>query len=431
MLNKLFKQIYWISAIILMLIMAMYSYNSKQRDEEKSFINNTQEVVDSSLTNVYFFYGKTCPHCHEEDKLLQKIANNKEANIHYYEVYFSEENRDKYTLVNDHLKAESTGVPFTIIGDKHWTGYGSEESTGKYLKDRIAYCNQNKCEDTVGKLLGIIKEDVNKQDTTENTEISKEPTEEDKNINVSIFGFKLGDFNVKSVSLPLAVFVIAAVDGFNPCAMWILIFLITLLIDMKNRVRMLILGGTFIFISGLIYFLILSGWGFLFNFLMPYSGVINLIITFVALVFGYNSLDKYINLEKNVCIIENNQKRVKIFDKLKNLVKQKSFIISILGISVLAFSVNVVELFCSIGLPVVYSGLLSDAGISGFGKYLYHAFYALVFLLDDLIVFIVAMVTLNISRINEKIDKPMKLIGGIVMIIIALYLYWSALKTLL
>lgn len=405
-----------------------------------SFSGDTDFKDNEGKTNIYFFWSKTCPHCHNEKDFLKELTDAGKANVKDYEVN-ENNNSDKWFDVMDHLNVPEEsrgGVPFTVIGDKYWVGYGNEKTTGAELRDRVEFCNieENNCPDTTGALLGINTKTESTEDTseyqteTETTEVVVETgtqgdVTKDYDIEISIFGKSFGDFDTKNASLPFAVFVIALVDGFNPCAMWILIFLITMLIDMKNRFRMFALGGTFIFISGLVYFLILSGWGKLFEWLRPYSVGVNLIIAVLALYFAYSSLKDYTEKKDQACDVVNTEKRKRVFDRIKDVIQKKSFAVSLFGISLLAFSVNIVELFCSIGLPVIYSNLLADAGITGVSAYLYHLFYAFIFMLDDLVVFTIAMVTLNITGLSAKFTRPTKLIGGIVMGLIGLYLYWQ------
>ncbi len=231
----------------------------------------------------------------------------------------------------------------------------------------------------------------------------------------------IGSFNPKTVSLPLLSFVIGIVDGFNPCAMWILIFLITMLFNMKNRKRMWILGFAFIATSGLVYLLFMISWLNLAAFLNKIT-LIRLLISIFSIIFGLTNIYRYVNLKnKDIgCDITNEKQRGKLANKIKDITTRKSFILSLLGIMLLAISVNILELLCSLGLPVVFTQVLAINDLNTFEYILYLSIYILFFLIDDIIVFVIAMKTLKIKGISNKYEKYSHLIGGIIMLILGL-----------
>ncbi|MDD2208761.1 MAG: hypothetical protein PHG03_00510, partial [Bacilli bacterium] len=231
----------------------------------------------------------------------------------------------------------------------------------------------------------------------------------------------LGEFNAKTVSLPLLSMIMGAVDGFNPCAMWILIFLITMLFNMKDRRKMWILGLTFITTSGLIYLLFMMSWLNLATFLtkIPY---IRLLISIFSVIFGMINIYGYLNaLDKDVgCDITNQKQRNKIMERIKKIITEKKFILSLLGIIILAVSVNILELLCSLGLPVIFTQVLAINNLTTFQYAIYIFIYILFFLIDDILIFFIAMKTLNIKGISNKYTKYSHLIGGIIMLILGL-----------
>ncbi|MEJ2347937.1 MAG: hypothetical protein P8Y17_01915 [Patescibacteria group bacterium] len=234
----------------------------------------------------------------------------------------------------------------------------------------------------------------------------------------------LGDINTENLSLPLLSVVIGILDGFNPCAMWTLIFLISLLLGMKDKKRMWILGSTFIATSAFVYFLFLSAW---LNFFLVLGFVfwIRVAIGLVALGAGIYSLrDFYVNREGG-CKVTDSENRKKTLDKLKNITHKRKFIAAFFGIILLAFAVNLIELVCSAGLPAVYTQVLSLNDLPTLKYYLYILIYIFFFMIDDLFVFIVAMVTLHAVGIQTKYARFSRLIGGIIMVIIGILLLFK------
>ena len=230
----------------------------------------------------------------------------------------------------------------------------------------------------------------------------------------------LGKVDVKKVSLPIISIVIGLVDGFNPCAMWVLLFLITMFINMKDRRRMWILGFTFILSSALVYLM------FMLAYLHIASALIQTwfkyIIALVALVGGIINLRSYYKeRQKDIgCSVTDAKKRRKIVDKIKKILSEKSFIFAFFGIIFLAFSVNLIELACSAGLPVMFTNIIAMNNVSAPLTALYFFLYLLFFMIDDIIVFSIAMITFKVTGISNKYSKYSHLIGGIIMIIIGL-----------
>ena len=208
--------------------------------------------------------------------------------------------------------------------------------------------------------------------------------------------------------------------------MWVLLFLITTLIGMKDRKKMIILCSVFLLTSGLIYFLLMFSWlNIIIN--VSTSIIIRNLIALFALGAGiYNLYTFNKNRKADAgCEVVDKKKRKSIFEKIKKFTREKSLFLSIIGIMTLAVSVNIVELLCSAGLPVVFSELLVINNISGTKAILYDLLYIFFFLLDDLIVFIIAIKTMDVVGISSKYNKYSHLIAGIIMLLIGILLLFK------
>ena len=230
-----------------------------------------------------------------------------------------------------------------------------------------------------------------------------------------------GVVSLKDVSLPIFTIILGAVDGFNPCAMWILIFLITMMFSMHDRKKMWILGLTFIFISGFVYLCFMISWLSLASFLNSVT-LIRFLIASFAVLFGMVNIYRYIkSLNSDVgCDVTDKKKRLKIMERIKKIVTEKSFLLSILGIVLLAFSVNLIELLCSLGIPVMFTNVLAMNDLSTLEYVIYIGLYLLFFLIDDILIFVIAMKTLKIKGISNKYTKYSHLIGGIIMVLLGI-----------
>jgi len=234
----------------------------------------------------------------------------------------------------------------------------------------------------------------------------------------------LGEIDTNNLSLPLLTIIIAGLDGFNPCAMWILLFLISLLLNMKNRRRMWILGISFIVVSAAVYYLFLAAWLNLFLFL-GFLFWVRLVIAAVALFSGGYHLREYFVNRDATCKVTGNEKRKKTFRALRKIIDQDKFWLALGGIVLLAAAVNLVELICSAGLPAVYTHVLSLSGLSSLQYYSYLFLYVFIFMLDDLLIFVIAMTSLKMSKVNTQYSRLAGLIGGIIMLIIGVLLIFQ------
>jgi hypothetical protein len=188
---------------------------------------------------------------------------------------------------------------------------------------------------------------------------------------------------------------------------------------MKDRKRMWILGSSFLTASALSYLFFMLIWLNLAIF-MGSIFWIKLAIALISLIGGYLNLRAYVRTKDDGCEIVDEKKRKKIFTKIKDFTSQKSFPLALIGIITLAVSVNFIELTCSAGLPVIFTNILALNHLSIWEYAFYIFLYILFFLIDDLIVFFIAMKSLKLTGISNKYGKYSHLIGGIIMVLIGL-----------
>jgi len=421
-------------------------------------------LAQEKTVDAYFFYGDTCPHCHEEAEFLDKLTEELSyLEVHKFEVYRDYDNGTHLMNVGKELQVSTSAVPILFIGEKHFIGFANEETTGKAIRETVEDCWLNGCEDLVKPIIygkpvvkgveipepgpddklalaqiedngqatepgdvvdetgqdeaePIVVEPVAQVESDEKQEQSKSTNGYSDKIHLPF----IGETDIKSFSLPALTVVIAALDGFNPCAMWVLLFLISLLLGMKNRKRMWILGSAFIVASGFVYFLFLAAWLNVILFLGLITWV-RLSIGLVAVASGIYNLREYW-LNRDGCKVTDGEKRQRIFGKLRDITQKKQFWLALGGIILLAMAVNLVELVCSAGLPAVYTSVLALSDLPAWQNYLYFLLYIVIFMLDDLIVFIIAMTTLRMVGLSSKYSRYSSLIGGILILIVGLML---------
>ena len=391
--------------------------------------------ADEKVINIHLFYGNGCPHCAAEEEFLSDYLKDRtDVKLYKYEIWYDSHNQELLSKVQKEMgTTNKNGVPFTVIGKKTIVGY-ADGVTDEQIKDAINYYLNNDYRDYVGEITGKVKKVEVKEDTTkdesktedkkenkiEKADDTKDSDQTDENVTVPV----LGKINAKKVSLPILAVVLGFVDGFNPCAMWILIFLITMLFNMKDRKKMWILGLTFILTSGIVYLMFMLAWLNLATFISKIA-FIRLLIAVIALVVGLINVYKYIDSLKKKdegCDVVDKKDRKKIMEKIISITHEKKFIIALLGIMVLAASVNIIELMCSIGIPLLFTQILAMNELSTFSYMIYMLIYIFFFLIDDIVIFVISMVTLKVTGLSTKYTKYSHLIGGIIMLIIGLLL---------
>ncbi len=364
-----------------------------------------KETVD-----IHLFYSDTCKFCKNEITFLNKIEDkNSNVVVHKYEVSSNLKDAALYEKVRAAFEITKTNIPLTVIGNNYYIGFN--DNIGMKIEHTIKYYSNKSHQNLVEEII------MNKfnPDTDKVTQ--------DK-INDNLFNVPfLGIVDAKTVSLPILAAVIGLVDGFNPCAMWVLLFLISILIGMKDKKRMWILGLTFIFTSAFIYLLFMASW---LKVTMSITSInwVKTLIGVIAIIGGSFNLKNYLKSRKedDGCTVVDDKKRNKIIEKIRYITMEKNFLLSMLGVILLTISVNIVELACSAGLPFLFTQVLAMNALSSIEYIVYMLIYILFFLIDDIIVFAIAMITFELTGVSTKYSKYSNLIGGIIMLLIGLFL---------
>lgn len=389
------KKIKYIFLFILSFLFILPSINAEERKQ----------------VNVYLFHSNTCSHCKAEIEFLNEIQKEYEnLKINLYEINDVKENKELMINIKEKLNIDSPMVPFTVIGDYYYIGYNDGVKDG--IKNLIEKYTSEEQYD-------VIKDIIDGKDVS-NFKI--------KNGEINKISTVFGEIDPAKISLPILSVIMGAIDGFNPCAMWVLIFLITMLFNMENKKRMWALGITFLVTSALIYLVFMFVWLGVATKLLTTISWLKLLIGLVALIGAFINLKGFIKsiVKKDAgCEVVDNSKRKKIISKIKKYTSEKSFILAMLGVMLLAISVNAIELACSAGLPVLFTNVLALNDVNFIEKCIYIFIYIFFFLIDDIIVFFVAMFTLNIKALSTKYTKYSHLIGGIIMLIIGILMIFK------
>lgn len=359
-------------------------------------------AVDKKV-NIYVFYSHTCIHCAAEEVYLDKLkTEDSSLSVYRYEITDSKENQELMKKVGDLLNTNISTVPFVIIGNRTITGF-TEGISDVSIDSAITYVKEHNVRDLVGEMLGIV---------TPST--GGETTNNSSTVTLPFFG----TVDASRVSLPLMTIVLGTLDGFNPCAMWVLLLLISMLLNSKNRFRMWILGGTFLLTSAFMYFLFMLSW---LNITVIFGKILYLRLLIGIVAIGGGAWNIKTGMKKDDgCDVVDVDQRKKLRKRIQGISSQSVFILAIFGMMGLAVSVNLIELLCSAGFPVLFTQVLSLNHLTNLQYIGYLLLYVFFFLLDDLVVFIIAMKTSELTGISTKYGKYSHLVGGAVMILLGI-----------
>ncbi|MDO9087159.1 MAG: thioredoxin family protein [Anaerolineaceae bacterium] len=369
---------------------------------------------------IYMFWGEGCPHCATAKPYFEDLADkHPEIELRFYEIYNSVENQEKFVKMAEAFGFEAWGVPTIFIGDRYWEGYA--ETLHPEIEGVISQCLSRGCKDAgSGIIVPAVTESIKPSSTPapgspENPGTVEDPVIQNRNIKIPL----IGEINLNNQSLFVATLLIAFVDGVNPCSIWVLTMLIALTLHTGSRKRVALIGIIFISITALVYALFIAG---LFTFLTFISFVtwIQVVVAIVALVFALVNIKDYFWYKEGVSFTISDEKKPGIFKRMRKILDSSNSLWGVISATVvLAAGVSLVEFSCTAGFPVLWSNMLSAQGVETGEFVLLLLLYMLIYQIDELVIFFVAVFTLKASRLEEKHGRILKLIGGTLMLTLA------------
>lgn len=379
---------------------------------------------------LYFFWSKTCPHCAEAHPFIDALPEQYpwiELESHMVSAAGT---MDKWQQVATETQVPARSVPYIASCEKATVGYSSHAVTGEYILQNLKACYT-----ALGGQLGETDTGVTlkNEQTSETSPLFATCSEsaEEGSCDLELGNDETHISNVQPVelpligviapeklSLPVLTLVLAGVDAFNPCAFFVLLFLLSIMVNAKSRSRMLIVGGIFVFFSGFIYFLFMIAWLNIFELLGAGSdgGLIILAAGLMALVAGVINIKDYFFTKGDVTLSMSAENRTGLIKRMGKLTSASSMAAMIAGTVVLAILANAYELLCTAGFPMIYTSVLSMHELPALERYLYLAFYNLVYVIPLAIIVIAFSATLGKRKLTEKEGQTLKLMSGIMMI---------------
>ena len=229
----------------------------------------------------------------------------------------------------------------------------------------------------------------------------------------------LGRLDPRQLGMPLFTVAIGLVDGFNPCAMWVLLLLLSILVNLRDRTKILAIAGTFVLVSGAAYFAFMAAWLSVFEWIGMLRPV-QLALGGLAVVIGLVHVKDFFAFKQGPSLSIPESAKPGIYARIRGIVNAENLPAAIGAAFVLAVLVNLVELLCTAGLPALYTGILTQRGYSTAARYGYLGLYIAAYMFDDALM--VAGVVLSLARfkLQETGGRWLKLVSGGVILALGL-----------
>jgi hypothetical protein len=225
----------------------------------------------------------------------------------------------------------------------------------------------------------------------------------------------LGRLEVRDLGMPLFTFLIGLVDGFNPCAMWVLVFLLSVLAGLRDRRKIVLIAGTFVVVSGLVYYAFMTAWLNVFL-LIGFARPAQVILGLMGVFIGAVNIKDFFAFRRGLSLSIPESAKPGIYSLVHAVAAARRLTAALAGAIVLALLVNTVELLCTAGLPALYTQILTYRNYPLWVNYLYLGLYIVAYMLDDAVVLTIVVVTLSRGRLQEREGRWLKLVSGLVIL---------------
>lgn len=340
---------------------------------------------------LHFFWGEGCPHCARAKPFLDELQRKHPGlKVKTYEVFSDRRNIDILMAMAKERGNKPTGVPVIIIGSRVTEGFSDDKARA-------------------------IEQQVSAELAARET--TAPPAAVPAAEAITIPGICTVD--PAALSLPAFTLVIALLDSFNPCAFFVLLFLLSLMVHAHSRNRMALVGGTFVFFSGFVYFVFMAAWLNLFLLAGTLTAVTKT-AGVIALVVAVINIKDFFFFEKGISLVIPEEKKPKLFERMRHLVHAGSLPSMLGGTVVLAVAANSYELLCTAGFPMVYTRLLTLRALPPAEYYLYLALYNLIYVVPLAIIVTIFTATLGSRKLTEWQGRVLKLLSGVMMLMLGL-----------
>ena len=226
-----------------------------------------------------------------------------------------------------------------------------------------------------------------------------------------------GTLSASRLGLPLFTLAVGLLDGFNPCAMWVLLFLLSLLVRLQDRQRMALIAGTFVLVSGLIYYAFMAAWLNVFL-AVGMTAALRWALGGVAIVIGAFNVKDFFAWGRGLSFSIPASAKPGLYARARAVLNANALATSLLAVATLAVVVNIIELLCTAGLPALYTAVLTQQNLGAAAHYGYLGLYILGYIFDDSLMVGTAVIALSSRKLTEHTGRWLKLLSGSVMVLL-------------
>jgi glutaredoxin/threonine/homoserine/homoserine lactone efflux protein len=348
-----------------------------------AILSGTHALAIAPPPDLEVFVRAGCPHCEAAKEFLTELQHERPSlRVAIHDVGEDAAARQRLATLVAERGMTAIGVPTFLIGTELIVGFRSRDTTGTEIRARLDRLSP----------------------TT-----APRPTAE------SIQTRWFGELRVKELGLPLFTIAIGLLDGFNPCAMWVLLFLLSLLVNLHDRAKMALIAGTFVVVSGVLYFAFMAAWLNVFL-LIGLSRPVQVGLGGIALFVGAVNVKDFYTMESGISLSIPDSAKPGLYTRVRRILQAENLAGALLSIVILAGLVNLIELLCTAGFPALYTQILTLQQMPSWEYYGYLGLYNVAYIFDDSVMVTIAVVTLSRRRLQEREGRWLKLVSGVVMV---------------
>ena len=348
----------------------------------------------SNEVELWFFWGDGCDLCEDAACWLDEMQSNyPDMVIKRKEVWFDQEEQKRYIGMMEERGMTASWVPGFILNEKVWEGFN----------ENIAFEIEAKVEEHFNFIV-----------------YGKTLTGEGFRGSIISLG-PLGSFDIHVHSLITSTLLIALIDGFNPCSLWVITVLLAMILHTKSRGRIAAVGVVFLLVTAMVYGIFITGLFSAFT-AATQIGKIRIGVASLALVIAVVNIKDFFFFRKGLSLSVPDRFKPSIYRCGREVSKERPITLTLAITVVFAAGVAIIELPCTAGFPAVWIGLLSEMGVARSSFIALLLLYLLAYLFIEILIVLLALVTMQATRLQEVHGRNLKLISGMVMAAIAIVL---------
>jgi hypothetical protein len=397
----------WIRLLALIALLACTGVAGAAPDPKSDAFWYGTTADGAPVVRLYYFYSPTCPHCQEAAPFIDELAARWPwLEVQKFSVKDDRKNSRFYYETALSLGTQALSVPGFIFCRQVLIGYDTADTTGAEIAQALEACHQQRLVLPAG--APGVAADGARDGTTAAPEVEQQAG---TTVRVPF----VGAMDAQALSLPVLTLVLAGMDAFNPCAFFVLLFLLSLLVHARNRTRMAIVGGTFVLFSGLVYFVFMAAWLNVFL-IAGELRVITVIAGLVALAVAALNIKDYFWFRQGPSLSIPESAKPGLFKRMRDIVNTGSLAPMLASTVLLAIVANSYELLCTAGFPMVYTRALTLAKLETWQYYAWLAAYNVIYVIPLLVIVIVFVRTMGARKLSEDEGRILKLVSGFMML---------------